>query len=260
MISSLEARRWVDATLGSLSLAQKIGQMITAEIAGGYLSDEDPRLARWISLAREVGVGGFVLYGGTRRDVARLLNLLQRQSAIPLLMSADFEGGPGQQIAGASEFPGDMALSAVGSEELAYEVGKVGATEGRAMGIHLTYSPVADTTSSRDNPAESVRTFGSDVELLGRMVRAYIRGYQENGMLATAKHFPGRGDVRPMPGHPGFWQIDRPAADIEAREFRAFRHAIEGGVAFVMTEHIAVPSVTAGSELPASVEPKLTTG
>jgi beta-N-acetylhexosaminidase len=255
-----EAARWVDGTLARLTLEQKIGQMICAEIAGGYVAEGDPRLGLWTRLARDLGVGGFVVYGGTPGETARLLNRLQKEAALPLLISSDFEGGPGQQIAGATEFPADMALSAAGSEPLAYEVGRIGAIEGRAVGIHLTYSPVADVSVRPENPAESVRTFGGDMDLLGRMIGAYIRGYQDNGMLATAKHFPGRGDVDRMPGRPGFTFIGKPAAEVEALEFRAFRHAIDAGVAFVMSEHIAVPSVTGGSDLPASVEKKLATG
>ena len=255
-----EAARWVETTMAGLTLEQKIGQMICAEIAGGYVAEGDQRLVLWTRLARDLGVGGFVVYGGTPGETARLLNRLQREAALPLLISSDFEGGPGQQIAGATEFPADMALSAVGSEPLAREVGMIGAIEGRAMGIHLTYSPVADISVRPENPAESVRTFGGDMDLLGRMIRAYIRGYQENGMLTTAKHFPGRGDVDRMPGRPGFTFIGKPAAEVEAQEFRAFRHAIDAGVAFVMSEHIAIPSVTDGSDLPASVEKKLATG
>ena len=255
-----EAVRWADKTLAGLTLERKIGQMITAEIAGGYITDDDPRLGQWIRLVRDLGVGGLVIYGGTPRDVAHLLNRLQKEAALPVLMSSDFEGGPGQQIAGASEFPGDMALSAAGSETLTYEVARIGAIEGRAMGIHLTYSPVADVLLRPENPAESVRTFGGDIDLMGRMVRAYVRGYQENGMLTTAKHFPGRGDVERMPHLPDFSWINKPAAEVESQEFRAFKHAIDAGVTFVMTEHIAVPSITDGSELPASVEKKLATG
>ena len=260
MTSHGEAAAWAEKTLAGLTLERKIGQMITPDITGGYVADDDPRLAQWVRLAKELGVGGFVIYGGTPRDVARLLNRLQKEAAIPILMSSDFEGGPGQQVSGASEFPGDQALSAIGSEELTYRVGKIGATEGRAMGIHLTYSPVADVSVNPENPAESVRTFGGDLDLMGRMIRAYIKGYQENGMLTTAKHFPGRGDSLPMPNYPGFSYLNKPAADIEAQEFRGFKNAIEGGVTFIMTEHIAVPSVTEGSELPASVEKKLATG
>ncbi len=258
--SDNEAARWVEGTLSRMTLEQKIGQMICVDIAGGYIAEGDARLALWTRCVRELGVGGFVVYGGTPGETARLLNRLQKEAALPLLISSDFEGGPGQQIAGATEFPADMALSAAGSEALAAEVGKIGAMEGRAMGIHLTYSPVADVSVDPENPAESVRTFGGDLDLLGRMIRAYVRGYRENGMLTSAKHFPGRGDVDRMPDRPGFTFISKPAADVEAQEFRAFRHAIDAGVAFVMTEHIAVPSVTDGSDLPASVEKKLATG
>jgi beta-N-acetylhexosaminidase len=128
------------------------------------------------------------------------------------------------------------------------------------MGIHLTYTPVVDIAVRPDNPAEGVRSFGGDIELLGRMVRAYVRGYHENGMLTTAKHFPGRGDVERMPENPDWSWINKPAEAVEAQEFAAFRKGIEAGVDFIMTEHIAVPSVTDGSVLPASVEKRLATG
>ncbi len=254
-----EAEQWAEKTLAGLTLERKIGQMICAEIAGGYIAESDPRLQQWIRLARDYGVGMFVLYGGTPRDVAHLLNRLQKEAELPILMAADFEGGPGQQVSGASEFPANMAFAAVGSEELMYEAAKIGAIEGRAMGIHLTYSPAVDISVRPENPAESVRSFGGDLDLLGRLVRAYVRGYRDNGMLTTAKHFPGRGDVERLPGLPDFSWINKPAEAFEAQDSRAFKHAVDAGVAFIMTEHIAVPSVTDGSELPASVERKLAT-
>jgi len=254
-----EAADWVNKTLAGLSLEKKIGQIVCSDIAGGYIADDDPRLAKWLALARDHGLGMFVLYGGTPRDVAHLLNRLQKAAEIPLLISADFEGGPGQQVTGASEYPANMAFAAARSEDLMYRAASAAAVEGRAMGIHLTYTPVVDIAWRPDNPAESVRSFGGDLALLGRMARAYVRGYHDNGMLASGKHFPGRGDVENMPANPGWAWINKPAKDVEAQEFRAFKHAIEAGVDFIMTEHIAVPSVTGGSELPASVEHKLVT-
>ena len=251
---------WVVKTLEGLTLEGKIAQIVTADVVGGYITDDDPRLERWLSLARDHGLGMFVFYGGTPRDVAHLLNRLQKAADIPLLISADFEGGPGQQVTGASEYPANMAFAAAGSDDLMYRAAAAAAVEGRAMGVHLTYTPVCDIAWNPDNPAESVRSFGGDLDLLGRMVRAYVRGYHENGMLTSAKHFPGRGDVRNMPRNPGWAWIDKTAAEVEAQEFAAFKAGIDAGVDFVMTEHIAVPSVTEGSELPASVEPKLVTG
>ena len=256
---SAEAAAWVDKTLAGLSLEKKIGQIVCSDVTGGYIAADDPRLLNWLALARDNGLGMFVLYGGTPRDVAHLLNRLQKAAEIPLLISADFEGGPGQQVTGASEYPANMAFAAARSEDLMYRAASAAAVEGRAMGIHLTYTPVVDIAWRPDNPAESVRSFGGDLALLGRMVRAYVRGYHDNGMLTSAKHFPGRGDVENMPDKPGWAWINKPAKDVEAQEFRAFKHAIDAGVDFVMTEHIAVPSVAGGSDLPASVEKKLVT-
>jgi beta-N-acetylhexosaminidase len=257
-VSLQEAEAWAQKTLGTLSLERKVAQMICAEIRGEFIAEDDPRYQSWLSLTRDHGVGAFVLYGGTPQDTAALLNRLQKASDLPLLISSDFEGGPGQQIVGATEFPGNMALSAIGSEDLAYQLGKAGAAEGRAIGIHITYSPVVDIQTRPDNPVLGVRSFGADLDLLGRMAGAYIRGYQENGMLTTAKHYPGRGEVELIAGTE-YTINPKPADRVEAEDFLAFKKAIEAGVAYVMSEHIAVPSVAGGSDLPASVEKRLAT-
>jgi beta-N-acetylhexosaminidase len=255
-----EASAWVERTLASLTLEEKVGQLVCSDVTADYVAEEDPNMQRWLRLAGEHGLGMFVLYGGTPRDVAHLLNRLQREAEIPILMAADFEGGPGQQVRGATEFPANMAFAAVGDDDLVYRAAAAGAMEGRAMGIHLTYTPVVDISLRPENPAESVRSFGGDLDLLGRMVRAYVGGYHDNGMLTSAKHFPGRGDVDPMPDNAPFAWNSKPAEAVAAQDFVAFKHAIDAGVDFVMSEHVAVPAVTDGSELPASVERKLATG
>lgn len=253
-----EAEKWAEKTLDSLSLEKKIAQMICEQMRGEYKAEDSQEFQYLLELVREHGVGAFVLYGGTPHNIASLLNRLQKESDIPLLISADFEGGPGQQITGATEFPANMALSAIGSEEMAYALGKAGAAEGRALGIHLTYSPVVDIQTQPDNPVLGVRSFGRDIEMLGKMAGAYIRGYQENGMLATAKHYPGRGDVELIPGTE-FTINNKPAEQVESEDFLAFKKAIDAGVTYIMSEHIAVPSVTNGSDLPASVEKTMAT-
>jgi len=253
-----EAEKWADETLASLTLEKKIAQMICEQMRGEYKAEDDPQFQYLLKLVKEYGIGAFVLYGGTPYDTAYLLNRLQKESGLPLLISSDFEGGPGQQISGATEFLANMALSAIGSEEIAYELGKAGAAEGRAIGIHLTYSPVVDIQTLPENPVLSVRSFGRDIDLLGRMAGAYVKGYQENGMLATAKHYPGRGDVELIPDTE-FTINTKDAARVEAEDFRAFQKAIDAGVTYIMSEHIAIPSVTEGSDLPASVEKKLAT-
>lgn len=252
-----EATAWAEKTLAGLSLKQKIGQMICEQMRGDIAQDS-PEFEKLIKLVRDSEIGAFVIYGGSPIETAKLLNRLQKESKLPLLMTIDFEGGPGQQLKGATEFPGNMALAAIGSEELAYQVGKVGAEEGRACGFHVNYSPVVDVSTRPHYPASSVRSFGGDVALLGRLAAAYIHGYQENGMLATAKHFPGRGDVDTIPGTL-FAANNKPADQVVREDFQGFKAAIDAGVTYVMSEHVCVPSVTGGSDRPASVEKALVT-
>lgn len=253
-----EARDWAKKTLAGLSLKQKIGQMICPQMQGNVAPDS-AEFAKVLDMVRQNEVGSLVVYGGSPRETAALFNRLQQESKLPLFISMDFEGGPGQQLAGATEFPANMAIAAIGSEEIAYQIGQVGAAEGRACGVHITYSPVVDISTRPENPISSVRSFGGDVKLLGRMAAAYIRGYRDGGMIATAKHFPGRGDVDAIPGTK-FFANNKPADRVEADEFAAFKAAIDAGVVYIMTEHVAVPSVTDGSDLPASVSKALVTG
>lgn len=246
-------------TLSSLTLERKVAQLICAEIRGDASSD-DPRVNAWLNLVKNHGVGGFVIYGGQARNAAILLNKLQQASAIPILISSDFEGGAGQQFEGASEFPPNMAFAATRDEDLMNRAARIMAKEGRAIGVHLSYTPVVDISVSSDNPQESGRSFGADLALLNTMVKAYVAGYHKEGMLVAAKHFPGRGDMKGGPAYPSFTTLPRPLDQLEQQEFRAFSHAVAAGVDWVMTEHISVPAATGGSTLPASVEPKLTKG
>jgi beta-N-acetylhexosaminidase len=242
-----------------MTLEQKVAQLVCTDISGAYLPEDDPKFQSWLQLARE-GVGGFVLYGGTPAEVTRLLNRLQKEAAVPLLMSCDFEGGPGQQVTGASEFPGHQAFAAVGDTGLMYRAARIMGEEGLAMGIHLTYSPVTDVSTIAGNPQESVRSLGSNIDLNGQLLRAYVRGIHDAGMLCTAKHFPGRGNQVAFKDFPGFNYLPASAESLEQNEFKAFKYAVDAGVDFIMTEHLAVPAVTGGSPLPASMEPKLATG
>lgn len=247
-------------TVAGLSLERKAAQLVCAEISGNYIAEDDPKFQSWLALARDHCIGGFVIYGGTPHSVGILLNKLQQAANIPILISTDFEGGPGQQVAGASEFPSNMAFAAAGDENLMYRAAKIMGSEGKALGIHLTYTPVSDVSLSPDNPQESGRSFGADLGLMKKMLNAYVKGYHESGMLTTSKHFPGRGDMKGGPAYPSFTTLNKSAAELEANEFTAFRHAIDAGVDFMMTEHIAIPNITGGSMLPASVEPKLVKG
>lgn len=243
--------------LGSMSLRAKVAQLVFAPVYGdGRNRDEALELAR-------AGLGGFVLYEGVSpvatADLVAALRDASEPSGLPLIIAVDQENGAGQVVQGATELPPQMAFAAAGSPELMYDAALRAGREGRAMGFDLNCGPVADFTSPEVGPVESGRSFGGNLSLMGAMLEAYVRGYNDGGMRTTAKHFPSRGGVKPGPEQPWWCWIDKPAEVVDAEDFAAFGLAIAAGVDFVMTEHIAVPSISGDWE-PASVSHALVTG
>ena len=257
------ATAWVESILSKMTLEQKLAGIQCAGVDGKYTAEKSPALQTAIDLARR-GIGLFVIYGGTPRDIAYLTNRLQKEARVPLIFTSDFENGPGQQIAGASEIPANMALAATGSEELVRRATAMAAGEGRVCGIHGTYSPVADTTWDPENPSESVRSMGGDLKLIERMIGAYVDGYHKGTgkykMFCVSKHFPGRGDTKQVPGDPDWACIEKSADVVMKQDIGAFAIPIAAGVKGIMTEHVAVKSLCGGKYVPASVSPDLVTG
>jgi beta-N-acetylhexosaminidase len=141
-------------------------------------------------------VGGYHHLRRLPLDIAAKLNVLQARSRLPLLISADLEWGAAMRIVGATAFPQIMAVGATGRPEDAYTIGSAAATEGRAVGIHVNFAPDADLNNNPLNPIINTRSFGEDPKAVGPLVRAYVRGVHDHGMLATLKHFPGHGDTQ----------------------------------------------------------------
>jgi beta-N-acetylhexosaminidase len=265
------ASRWVDSVLASLDRRARVAQLVIPWMSGRYVpvgSDEHERLRAWIA---DAGVGGIITSIGSPVALADKLNRLQGQAAVPLLIATDMEQGPAQRLAGGlllpwgadlgggTAFPPVMALAAAGAPELAYELGRVTAREGRAVGIHLNFAPVADVNNNPANPIINTRSYGEDPRAVAEYVVAQLRGLQDHGMLATAKHFPGHGDTT-EDSHlvPLVLRIDRARAD--SVELVPFRAAIDAGVAAVMSAHITFPALTGDTVIPATLSPRLLDG
>ena len=179
----------------ALTLREKAAQLVMPWIPGDYWPSDGAALATALQQVDE-GVGGFIVgIGPSPYDIAEKLNTLQRASRVPLLIAADFESGPGARIRESVAFPGNMALGATDRELDAYEVGRVIASEGRAVGIHFDFTPVVDVNNNPLNPIINVRSFGENPQRVAALASAFIRGLREHGMLSAAKHFPGHGDT-----------------------------------------------------------------
>jgi beta-N-acetylhexosaminidase len=248
-----------EAVLATLDLRARAAQLVMPWVAGGYAALDDPAMvgaARWVD---SLGVGGVIISIGSPLEAAARLNHLQRLAQVPLLVASDLEGGTAFRLVGGTAFPTNMGVGASGREQDAWEMGKITAIEGRAVGIHLTFSPVADLNNNPANPIINTRSFGEDPAAAARLVAAAVRGTQEHGMLATAKHFPGHGDTG-TDSHIALPVIAAGWARLDSLELVPFRAAIGAGVAAVMSAHVAMPELTGGDVRAATLSPAILTG
>lgn len=161
-------------------------------------------------------------------------------------------------LGGATDFPSLMAVGATGNEEFAYEMGRITAVEARALGVHVPFAPVLDVNNNPDNPIINVRSFGEDPQQVAEMGVAFVRGVQDNGAIATGKHFPGHGDTD-VDSHVGLPVILHDRARMDSVELKPFRRAIDSGMRAIMTAHISVPSLNGGGREPSTLSPEVLT-
>ena len=240
--------------LSSLTLREKAAQLVMPWISGAYWPNDAAAMDTARQLAAD-GIGGFIVgVGASPYDVAEKLNALQRVARIPLLIASDLEAGLATRVRGGTAFPGNMALGATDRELDAYEVGRVTALEGRAIGIQLAFAPVVDVNNNPQNPIINVRSFGEDPHRVARLATAFIRGLREHGMLSTAKHFPGHGDTN-VDSHLELPVVTASRARLDSVELVPFRAAIAAGTDAVMAAHLAVPALAGPDAPPASLSP-----
>ncbi len=246
---------WVEQTLRSLSLRERIGQMIVVGALGEYKNVASEKFADIKKQIVENKVGGFVFYRGDVLELAAMTNEMQRVSKIPLLMAADFERGLPMQIKSGTSFTHNMGIAAAGNPNDSYQKGQIIAEEMRAIGINWLYGPVSDVLNNPANSMVNVRSYGENPQTVSRFVEAEVRGLRDGGVLSTAKHFPGHGDT-PIDSHINTPTINISRERFETVELAPFRAAIAAGLDSFMTAHIALPEIT-GDNVPASLSPQI---
>ena len=248
---------WVEKTLKSLTLREKIGQMMMMALSGEFTNFNDPKFTETRRRIEKLNVGGFTLFRGEANSIAAVTNEAQKLAKIPLFFSADYERGLRMQTRTGTPFTTNMGVAAAGDTTAIYRQGKIICEEMRSIGANWLFAPVADVNNNPDNPVINIRSFGADPKTVGEFVAAEVRGVREAGCLATLKHFPGHGDTA-TDSHIGLSTISGDAKELNSVELVPFKAAILSGVDSVMTAHLAVPNVT-GDNLPASLNPKIST-
>ncbi|MBC7790480.1 MAG: hypothetical protein H7Z74_11080 [Anaerolineae bacterium] len=195
-----------------------------------------------IDLALELGVGGFILFGGEQEAVRVLTKDLRRRSRIPLLIAADMERGAGQQFAGATGLPPLAAIASLGDVDAIRKAARLTAREARTLGVNWDYAPVCDLDIVPENPIIGTRSLGSDPRKVAALATEWISACQSEGVLACAKHFPGHGRTR-TDSHAGLPVVTASKRELMETDLLPFKAAVAAGVASIMTAHISFPSL-----------------
>jgi beta-N-acetylhexosaminidase len=257
--------RWMK----SLSLREKVAQLVMIPFAGHSISTRTREYRKFIHLVRDVRVGGLILVNVAQgrlaqraepHELASFINRMQRMSRLPLLVSGDLERGASMRVNDTTVFPHAMAFAAAGDPALTRYEGEVTAREARALGIQWIFYPDADVNNNPDNPIINIRSFGENPQVVSRHVEAFIEGAEADRrirVLTTAKHFPGHGDTA-TDSHLGVATITADRQRLAAVELVPFRAAIAKGVDAVMTAHISVPALDS-ADVPATLSTAILT-
>ncbi len=235
-----------------MDIRGKAARLIMSHISDRAWDDFNDEYARVEHEIRDLGIGGFCLFGGQLDRTPEMIRRLSECSAFPLLVASDLERGLGQQVRGATAFPSLAMCGATGDPKLAQAQGWVTGSEARRVGINLVFAPVADVDSEPKNPIIGVRAFGTAPSMVAEFTRAFVRGLQAAGVAATAKHFPGHGDTK-RDSHIELPVVEVGSATIHARELVPFRAAIDEGVKAIMTAHVAYPGLGADASVTRAV-------
>src|SRR5467141_2574214 len=261
------ANAWVESTLRKMTVDEKIGQLLFTTYHGSFTATDAATYEQIMHDVKDLHVGGFInvtrmsplgIVKSQAYPTAVLNNQLQSKSKLPLLIGADFERGTAMRLDEGTSFPTAMALAAGGDSKDAYMMGKITALEARAVGIHWIYAPDADVNNNPGNPIINTRSFGENPERVAQFVSEVIRGVQENGGLATAKHFPGHGDTA-ADSHIDLPVIRADRARLDSLELVPFRAAISMKVDSIMTGHLNVPALEPDPNTPATLSHNILT-
>lgn len=241
----------VNTKLESMTLEQKIGQMIMPDFRlwnGANHTSLAPEVARVID---RFDLGGVILFAENVKETEQTTKLVHdlqevvKQDAsndVPLFVTIDQEGGIVTRLGTGTNLPGNMALGATRNSQYAYDAGEIIGSELNALGVNVNFGPVLDVNNNPGNPVIGVRSFSSDPELVGELGSAMTQGIQDQGVAATAKHFPGHGDTA-VDSHYGLPVVDKSLDELRGLELLPFKRAITEGIDMIMTAHIGMPQI-----------------
>ena len=244
---------FVDDMISEMDLREKIGQLFFISANGRFYNENAEAFREVTDRISRHNAGGVMFFGGNVYGQAHMTNTLQSVSEIPLMISQDMEFGAAMRVRGSTYFTPAMGVAATRNPDLAYQKGKITAREARALGVHQIYAPVVDVNNNPANPIINVRSFSEDPQVVAEFAGAFHRGAESEGVIATAKHFPGHGDTD-TDSHISLPSIPHDYTRLDSLELRPFRQLINNGIPSIMTAHISFPALSGQPGIPGTLD------
>ena len=232
-------QKWVDSVFNSLTLEQRIAQLMVIRAHSNLGPDHIAKVENDI---RNYNVGALCFFQGGPVRQALLTNQYQAIAKTPLMITIDGEWGLGMRLDSVDKFPYQLSLGSVSDRSLLYRIGVAMGEQCKRMGIHVNYAPVVDVNNNPNNPVIGFRSLGEDPKKVASSAIAIMRGLQDVGVMACAKHFPGHGDVD-VDSHYDMPVVAKSMAQLDAMELAPFKAIFDAGIGSVMVAHLFVPAI-----------------
>lgn len=248
--------QWADSVFQSLTPEQRIGQLF---MVAAYSNRDQAHEEGITKLVEEQGIGGLIFFQGGPLRQARQTNDYQQKAKVPLLIAIDGEWGLAMRLDSTIKYPRQMMLGAIENDDLVYRMGADIARQCKRIGIHVNLAPVVDVNVNPNNPVINSRSFGEDKKNVARKAAAYMRGMQEQGVMANAKHFPGHGDTD-SDSHKTLPIIKHDRMRMDSIELYPFRELINQGLGSMMVAHLFIPELDSTENRASTLSKPIVTG
>ena len=249
-------KKWIRKQFSALNMNEKIAQLMVLRAHSNW---EQNKIDSISNLIKQYNVGGLCFFQGGPVRQAMQTNHYQAIAKTPLFITIDAEWGVGMRLDSVESFPRQLSMGAFASSNLVYQMGAAIADQCKRLGIQINYAPDIDVNNNPLNPVINDRSFGQSKEKVIQQGIAYMKGMQDNGVMATAKHFPGHGDVT-VDSHKDLPVITKSRAELDSLELAPFKALIEAGVESIMVAHLSVPAIDDRPKYATSLSPKAVNG
>ena len=255
LVYEINKRNWIDSVTNSLSLEEKVAQFFMAAV---YTNKDNAHKQEIYSLVKNNKIGGLIFFQGHPTKQAQWINDYQYASNIPLMVSIDGEWGINMRLDSTIRYPRQLTLGAIQDNNLIYNMGKRIAQECKVVGVNINLAPVIDVNNNPNNPVINDRSFGEDKYNVAQKGLAYMKGMQDQQIMAVGKHFPGHGDTD-ADSHKTLPVILHKLDRLKDIEFYPFKKLFTNGLQGVMAAHLHIPALDDRENRAVSLSKKVTT-